>query len=753
MSQADLTLLFPGNGELSRLMRDLDWSTTDLGVPERWPEHLHTAVRLCLTSHLPIVLHWGRKFTTLYNDPYASFLRPGRHPRALVAPGNECWGDIWPTIGPMLESVCATQKAATEDVLMFLARHLPREEAYVRFTASPLMAADGRVDGIFCTCMEITDAVVNRRRLETLRSLVWKPSKPRTVERTCEHAAAVLVENRCDIPFAGIYLTDASGTSAALRASTMLSDRVPWLPPSVTLETDVSSPWPMAAVYRTRRPAEVGDLKARGIHSTPGVWSDPPSRAIVLPIPAIVHDAPAGFLVVGVSPLRILDDAYRSFLDLVAREIGAIVADTKVHDHPSDSEDASHEPNGNGSYFRTSRTPGIPRISPAASSTRTRVLVADDNADLRNHLTRLLSERFEVKAVADGEDALTAVTEFRPELIISDVVMPRLDGLSLLKRVRSNPETLGLPVILLSARNGEEWRLEALSQGADDYLVKPFSAKELMAVVTAHVEAMHLQTQAGTKRPAILSDFASRKRTTDALDRLDRLKDAFLASLSHELHTPLNDVVGWTKMLLDGTVTEGLHRRMLENIYDHARAQEQLIANLLDLSRIIQGQLRLDLKPLHAMEVVRAALQPIQAPARTKRIALEMTGDEGTELVADDERLRQILWNLLSNAVKFTPRDGRVLISVGASEQAVTFEVQDTGMGIEARALPRIFERFWENDSPSAPSQGLGLALVRYLVELHGGAVGVVSDGPDRGSRFIVALPTFADPPRLRHSA
>jgi signal transduction histidine kinase len=202
-------------------------------------------------------------------------------------------------------------------------------------------------------------------------------------------------------------------------------------------------------------------------------------------------------------------------------------------------------------------------------------------------------------------------------------------------------------------------------------------------------------------------------------------------------------------MLLDGTVTEGLHRRILEHIYSHARAQEQLIADLLDLSNIIQGQLRLEVKLLRAMDVVRAALDSIQAPAQVKRIVLEAAGDESTELVADDERLRQILGNLLSNAVKFTPEGGRVLISVGASDHSVIFEVQDTGIGIEEHALPGIFERLWESDSSFVRArQGLGLALVRYLAELHGGAVAVVSDGLEKGSRFIVALPTFADPPR-----
>jgi hypothetical protein len=143
--------LFPGNSELSRLIRQLDWSKTDLGEPEDWPEHWKTAVRLCLTSRIPVVMYWGANFTVLYNDPYISFLGETKHPYYLGRPGQECWSEIWETIGPMLQSVYATAQATwSEDVLMFFARNLPREEVYVRFTFGPMLAADGRtVDGIF----------------------------------------------------------------------------------------------------------------------------------------------------------------------------------------------------------------------------------------------------------------------------------------------------------------------------------------------------------------------------------------------------------------------------------------------------------------------------------------------------------------------------------------------------------------------------------------------------------------------------
>src|SRR5262249_892986 len=155
MNEPDRAIIFPGESQLAGLMRAFDWSRTSLGDPARWPEHWRTAVRLCLTSRIPVVMYWGPEFTVLYNDPYISFLGETKHPRYLGRPGRECWSEIWPTIGPMLESVVATGTATwSEDLLMFFARRCPLEEVYVRFTFGPLMAPDGAVDGIFCPCTE-----------------------------------------------------------------------------------------------------------------------------------------------------------------------------------------------------------------------------------------------------------------------------------------------------------------------------------------------------------------------------------------------------------------------------------------------------------------------------------------------------------------------------------------------------------------------------------------------------------------------
>ena len=147
-----LRAIFPGESEMAGRMRAFDWSTTDLGDPQAWPENLRTAVSLCLTSRFPILIWWGPHWSLLYNDAYIPFLAEKKHPRYLGQPGRNCWVEIWDTIGPMLEGAYATGKATwSEDSLYFFARQLPREEVYITFSCSPILAADGRAgEGIFC---------------------------------------------------------------------------------------------------------------------------------------------------------------------------------------------------------------------------------------------------------------------------------------------------------------------------------------------------------------------------------------------------------------------------------------------------------------------------------------------------------------------------------------------------------------------------------------------------------------------------
>jgi PAS domain S-box-containing protein len=232
----------------------------------------------------------------------------------------------------------------------------------------------------------------------------------------------------------------------------------------------------------------------------------------------------------------------------------------------------------------------------------------------------------------------------------------------------------------------------------------------------------------------------------------NRAKDEFLAVLSHELRTPLNAVYGWARMLRSGQVSDEGAQRAVDAIVRNANAQVQLIDDLLDVSRIITGKMRLAVRPVDLKSVVESALETVRPAAELKAIRLHgMLDPRAAPITGDPDRLQQVVWNLLMNAVKFTPKGGQVQVQLRRINSHVEIVVSNTGQGIESDMLPVIFERFRQGDSSSTRMHtglGLGLALVKHLVELHGGTVVAQSAGKDRGATFIVKLPlTLAEIP------
>ena len=252
----------------------------------------------------------------------------------------------------------------------------------------------------------------------------------------------------------------------------------------------------------------------------------------------------------------------------------------------------------------------------------------------------------------------------------------------------------------------------------------------------------------------VVRDITERKRLEDDLRRraedlgaANRAKEDFLATLSHELRTPLNAMLGWTRLLRMGKLDAAAAARALETIERNAHVQEQLIADILDVSRIVTGKLRLELTPVELAAIVDAALDAVRPAAEAKELELTSVIDFPGTVLGDADRLQQVLWNLLANAVKFTPPGGRVMVSVERAGSSAVVTVSDTGEGIEADLLPFIFDRFRQGDgSVTRPHGGLGLGLsiVRHIVELHGGKVQAASDGRGRGSTFSVHLPARA---------
>jgi signal transduction histidine kinase/ActR/RegA family two-component response regulator len=271
-------------------------------------------------------------------------------------------------------------------------------------------------------------------------------------------------------------------------------------------------------------------------------------------------------------------------------------------------------------------------------------------------------------------------------------------------------------------------------------LVVGVAAQAAVAIDNARLfEAAH---KAAEERKHLLD--SERFARTEA-ERANSTKDEFLATVSHELRTPLNSILGWSHILRARRMSEAELHQGLEVIERNARIQNQLIEDLLDMSRIASGKMRLDIQPVSPLSFIEAAIETVQPAADAKGIRLRKLLDPSAgPITGDPNRLQQVVWNLLANAIKFTGKNGRVEVLLERVNSHIEITVADTGVGITPEFLPLVFERFRQADASrtrTVKGLGLGLSIVKNLVELHGGAVQVTSPGEGRGATFTVQLP------------
>jgi signal transduction histidine kinase/ActR/RegA family two-component response regulator len=266
--------------------------------------------------------------------------------------------------------------------------------------------------------------------------------------------------------------------------------------------------------------------------------------------------------------------------------------------------------------------------------------------------------------------------------------------------------------------------------------------------VTDTTEMASFRRQMMAMNEQLLLSATRQHELTESAERANRLKDDFLSTLSHELRTPLNAIVGWAEMLWRSKLDPVASLHAVEVIRRNARMQVQMVDDLLDVSRIITGKLRLSVQPVDLGTIIMAAVDGLRPAAEAKQIRLQLQLDSPVGQVSGDpDRLQQVAWNLISNAIKFTPKGGRVIVSLDRIESHVEITVSDTGLGITPEFLPHVFDRFRQADATSTRAfggLGLGLSIVRQLIELHGGTVRVDSEGEGLGSTFTVSLPLMA---------
>jgi signal transduction histidine kinase len=364
---------------------------------------------------------------------------------------------------------------------------------------------------------------------------------------------------------------------------------------------------------------------------------------------------------------------------------------------------------------RTSET-----AAPALRPGRDRVLVADDNRDMREYLRQLLRE-WDVTTVSDGLAALEHAQSSPPQLIVTDVMMPGLDGFALLRELRADIRTKAVPVLMLSARAGEEALVSGLDAGADDYVTKPFGAQELVARVRS------------------LVNLSRARRDAEAANQT---KDQFLAMLGHELRNPLAPILTALQLMnLRGEESSLKERAVIDRQVRHL---VRLIDDLLDVSRIARGKIELRHQTIDVADLVACAVEGASPLLEERHHRLSLDVPHGLLVSGDVTRLTQVVVNILSNAAKYTESSGDIALSVRHDACHVRITVKDSGVGISPDMLPRVFELFAQERQTLDRSHGglgLGLTIAKRLVELHNGTIEARSEGLGRGSEFIIRLP------------
>ncbi len=364
-------------------------------------------------------------------------------------------------------------------------------------------------------------------------------------------------------------------------------------------------------------------------------------------------------------------------------------------------------------------------------------------------LARLLHEAgLQSTACTDAGELARALREGAGSLILTEeALMPAIVD-AITSASAAQPAWSDLSVVLLVDPEpgvpGRGQRVAALDASTSlVVLERPVRALPLISAVQAMLRVRRRQYE-------IRDLVASEKAARETAEHASRVKDEFLATVSHELRTPLTAILLWVRLLESGGIDESKTRQALEAVARSAAAQSKLIEDLLDVSRMITGKLKLSVRALDLAPIASAAIEVIRPAAEAKGIAVEAAVDRDAFVQGDPARLEQVLWNLLSNAVKFTPGGGRIALRVMRAPSCVRISVADTGRGIPASFLPYVFDRFRQADASLTRREGglgLGLAIGRELVELHGGTIRADSSGEGRGAVFTIELPLFGPPP------
>ena len=699
-------------GEVGTLLRSFDWSTTALGSVETWSQSLWTAAMLCLTSRFPMVILWGTQLTQIYNDGYRQILGT-RHPQSMGQSTQKCWSEVWHINEPIYRAVFERGHVTyLENQLYPIRRNGYLEESYFTLCYSPIYC-EVAVSGVLVTVLETTEQVINQRRLQTLQELSAKTTQFQTVQAVCKSASQALANNTADLPFVLLYLLNPDRLSADL-VGTVGIEPGTIASPQVILLDQSFVPWSLATVIQTES-AQVVDLESQfGLLFGDIKSAESPRSAFVLPMREAGQNKLLGAIVVGINAQKELDNPYREFLTSVAEQIATVLTTAQA---------LEAERQQNQVALRESEV----RLHQLAENISSVFWLFDPY----NHQLLYVSPAYEQIWGRSCQDLYTNFSAW------IDSIHP--DDRALMKSATAR--------CLEHGSVEEEYRIvrpDGSTRWVRDrgFVIRDASGQpyQLAGVAEDITEQVTLKAE----RDRML-DYEQAARAE--AERANRIKDEFLAVLSHEIRTPLNPILGWSKILQRGNLSPEKATIALATIERNAQLQVQLIDDLLDVSRILQGKLSLQSSSIDLSRVISAALETIRLAAEAKALNLHIdVAPERYFILGDVIRLQQVVWNLVSNAVKFTPSGGKIQIQVTQVENDVQLQVRDSGKGIHPNFLPHVFDYFRQEDGSTTRQfggLGLGLAIVRQIVELHGGMVAVDSPGEGLGATFTIKFPSL----------
>lgn len=681
MNDALSDLLPAAESQTARLLQSTDWSLTPLGALPGWPRSLKSYVAMVLAMPTPAIIFWGPEQRQLYNDGYAAIMGP-RHPRYFGLPYGECWPDTYPLIYPWMRRVLDHGDPwQVEREHIPLTRYGFDEEAYFTFTFSPLRDDEGRIAGILQPVFEVTASVLSDRRTDTLRRL--SPDDP-SGRPALDGLLAALGANTADLPFVRLYLRRDDG---------MLS-------PAIGCGTLADGP--AAAVDRAAQAWAEGTGPLPCTLDAESGWPAPANAraAALLPLATGPGSPPIGAVAFGVSARLHFDGRYQAFLSMAARSIAETLLRARAQQAVDQQRRMLHE---------------LFQQAPAG--------IAVTSGP--QHVFELVNpgyQRFIGQRSVVGKSLRDALPEMvdQPFLGILDEVY------------RSGRPYVGISQSAQLARGPDG----ASEEAHFNFVYQPLNDGE-QRTTGILVFAYEVTDQVIARRRA--------EALADELRDEHRRKDDFLAMLAHELRNPLAPISAAAELLRRHPGDELRVRRSSEIVSRQVRHMAELINDLLDASRVTRGLVEIERRTEDLKQIVAGAVEQVRPLVESRRHRLTVDLMAGPAPVSGDrKRLVQVVANLLDNAAKYTPEGGELSVTLAADGDELALRVADNGIGISPALQPRVFDLFVQGERAPDRGQGglgIGLALARSLVRLHGGRLTLESAGTGRGSRFTLRLP------------